>query len=168
MGVFAGLLRRVGRQKAAAERPVLRALAAAAAKAVSDRLESRGERTSPGDVFENTEAIAQEIASDPVLVNNAGGEGIRESRVFSGGAWAAGGGLGVLLSQVGDFLQRFDGTPFLELWSQPGFTVQFIAMLFGTTAGGGGLFTMIGRWRSTLPPMTRKLWNPFSWLAPKK
>lgn len=113
------------------------------------------------DVPAVVEAVIERMAAAPAVVNAMNSEPASQSRVVSGGVWAAVGGLGVLMSQLGPMLEALrTGADSGNQW------VAIFGFLFGGGAFGGGVFALFGRLKGNLPPMTRRWWNPFSWLAP--
>ena len=106
------------------------------------------------------EHVAEAVA--PIIANARNNEPARESRVVSGSSWAVVGGLGMLFTQLGPMLEALEtGVNTGSKWA------AIFGFLFGGGAFGGGAFALFGRLRTGLPPMHRRWWNPFSWLAPK-
>jgi len=107
-------------------------------------------------------AVQDAIARDPVAQNAMNAEPPSASRVVTGSVVAVVTGLGTLLTQLGPMLLALEsGLNTGNKWA------TVVAFVFGGGSFGGGAFALFGRLKANLPPMTPKLWNPFSWFAPR-
>jgi len=121
--------------------PVVRELAEMAARRLQER---RQERLSVEDRRFLERAIIEDIANNPVLVNEIGAEPPTRSRTAGGGLAATVGAFGVILAMVtGE--QAFDWT-------------TLTAAIVGVW---GGVTTLVGRLRVGLKPVA--WWNPLTW-----
>lgn len=118
----------------------------------------------PADVPVVAAAVQDAIARDPVVQNAMNAEPATQSRVVTGTVPAVVAslstffmGLSVLLGALG---------PTLAL-TGPAKWLGIVVTLSGGVGSTGGIFALFGRLASGLPPMTRRLWNPFSWFAPR-
>jgi hypothetical protein len=140
-----------------ADRPVIAAIIAgmqAAARDPATTIETN--QVEP----RTAEHVADAVA--PIIANARNAEPPRESRVVSGSSWAIIGGLGMVFTQLGPMLDALEtGLNTGSAWA------AVLGFVFGGGAFGGGAFALFGRLRKDLPPMHRRWWNPFSWLAPK-
>lgn len=144
-------------ERVRANRPIVAAIVDGMRNAAADPATA----IQPNQVDARTvEHVAEAVA--PIVANATNDEPKSQSRVVSGSTWAVLGGLGMLFTQLGPMLQALEtGVNTGSKWA------SILGFLFGGGAFGGGAFSLFGRLRRDLPPMTRRWWNPFSWLAPR-
>jgi hypothetical protein len=136
-----------------AKRPVVAAVIDGMRNAAADP----GTSIQPTQVeARSAEHIAEAVA--PLIVNANNDEPKNASRVISGSTVAAVSGFMVA---IGPAIEAG-----LQALNRPEWLAAYY-FLFGGTAAGGGLFSLFGRLRKGLPPMTFKPWNPFTWFAPR-
>lgn len=123
------------------ERPIVRELAAAAAERAAAKL---GGGLNAAERAEVERDIANDIAGNPVMVNEISAEPLSQSRTWIGGLVA-------LFSGLATILTLFDG----------GGSFDADTAITAATTIAGGLATLVGRGRSGLAPA--KWWNPISW-----
>lgn len=141
-----------------ADRPLVGAIIAG----VQEVAQRKTTSVTVDDIPHVVEAVIERMAATPEVVNSMNNEPPSQSRVVSGSAWAIIGGLGMLFTQLGPMLDALaTGVNTGSKWA------AVLGFFFGGGAFGGGAFAMFGRLVKGLPPMRKRLWNPFSWFAPR-
>jgi len=141
-----------------------RPVAAAIIEGVQNAAGNPDNRLTARDVPAVAAAVSDAMARDPRVINATNSEPPNQSRIITGTVPAVASALSTFLAGIAALFGALG--PALALSG----SARWVAILM-TVAGGvgssGGLFALFGRLRSNLPPMTYRIYNPFSWLAPR-
>lgn len=141
---------RVGAPVSAANRSAAEAAGQAAAASVPTATARTGATRNPPPIVDRA-----------IAANNAGLEPLRASRTFMQSLGTVFGGVGITATQLAPLISALSTGDVLAWWNLVGF-------FLGIGVTGGGFFGIWGRIKDDLPPMTRRLYNPLSWFAPKR
>ena len=140
-------------------------LAGALIEGVANAAARSDTATTAADAPQVVSDVSAAIASDPVLVNSMNMEPHNQSRVITGSIASAAQAIATFLAGLGAWLGAF-GPTLAVSGNGAGKWFALAAMIFGGGSASSSLFALFGRLRKDLPPMTFKIWNPLSWLAP--
>lgn len=141
-----------------------RPIAAAVVEGLRNAAANPDNALTTADVPAVAAAVQDALARDPIVANATNQEPPSASRVVTGTVPAVIASLSTFFTGLAALLGGLG--PSLAL-TGPAKWVGIFITLSGGVGSTGGIFALFGRLTKGLPPMTPKLWNPFSWFAPR-